>query len=125
MVLFFYPAALTRGCTKESCHFRDLRSEFDALGAQPVGVSADTVKKQKQFDERYRLGFLLLSDPDFSVARLYGTKRAVSFLRDRRTTFVIGTDQRILDIFHSELAFEAHAERALRVLKGSSDSRAD
>ena len=64
VVLFFYPAAMTYGCTKESCHFRDLKAEFAAVGAQPVGISADQVDKQRQFDEKESLGFPLLSDPD-------------------------------------------------------------
>ena len=64
VVLFFYPAAMTYGCTKESCHFRDMAGEFAAVGAQPVGISADAVEKQKQFDEKESLGFPLLSDPD-------------------------------------------------------------
>ncbi|HEY2213576.1 MAG TPA: peroxiredoxin, partial [Acidimicrobiales bacterium] len=64
VVLFFYPAAMTYGCTKESCHFRDLQAEFAAVGAQSVGISADSVDKQKQFDEKESLGFPLLSDAD-------------------------------------------------------------
>ena len=47
VVLFFYPAAMTRGCTQESCHFRDLAAEFAELGAQRVGISADSVEKQQ------------------------------------------------------------------------------
>ena len=61
LVLFFYPKAMTPGCTKESCHFRDLRSEFAELGAKIVGVSADPVDRQMEFDERNGLGFPLLS----------------------------------------------------------------
>ena len=79
-MLFFYPAAMTYGCTKESCHFRDLAAEFAAVGAQPVGISADTVDKQKQFDEKESLGFPLLSDPDRVVAAQLGAKRGASFL---------------------------------------------
>ncbi len=81
VVLFFYPAAMTYGCTKESCHFRDMAGEFAAVGAQPVGISADAVEKQKQFDEKESLGFPLLSDPDRAVAAQLGAKRGVSFLR--------------------------------------------
>ena len=80
-MLFFYPAAMTYGCTKESCHFRDMAGEFAAVGAQPVGISADGVEKQKQFDEKESLGFPLLSDPDREVAALFGVKRSVSFLQ--------------------------------------------
>src|SRR6187455_3787274 len=68
VVLFFYPAAMTYGCTKESCHFRDLKAEFEALGAQRVGISADTVDKQHQFADKHEFDFPLLSDPDREVA---------------------------------------------------------
>src|SRR5579875_2278372 len=74
VVLFFYPAAMTYGCTKESCHFRDLSAEFEALGAQRVGISRDDVSKQKQFDEGHTLGFPLLADTAREVAGAYGVK---------------------------------------------------
>src|SRR5579859_1376501 len=68
VVLFFYPAAMTRGCTAESCHFRDLGREFEELGAQRLGVSADEVDRQRRFSTMHRFDFPLLSDPDKSVA---------------------------------------------------------
>ena len=117
VVLFFYPAAMTYGCTKESCHFRDLKAEFAAVGAQPVGISADTVDKQKQFDEKESLGLPLLSDPDREVAAQLGVKRSVSFLKVKRTTFVIDTDRTVLDVIHSEVSMGAHADKALALLK--------
>lgn len=52
-MLFFYPAALTPGCTKESCHFRDLAAEFEAVGALRVGISADPVEKQRTFSDKH------------------------------------------------------------------------
>jgi peroxiredoxin Q/BCP len=118
VVLFFYPAAMTYGCTKESCHFRDLASEFAAVGAQPVGISADTVDKQKQFDEKESLGFPLLADPDFEVAALLGAKRGgPKWVPNKRITFVIGTDRTILDVIHSEVSMGSHADKALAALK--------
>ena len=117
VVLFFYPAAMTYGCTKESCHFRDMAGEFAAVGAQPVGISADTVDKQKQFDEKESLGFPLLSDPDREVAAQLGVKRGVSFLKVKRSTFVIDTDRTILDVIHSEVSMGSHADKALALLK--------
>jgi peroxiredoxin Q/BCP len=117
IVLFFYPAAMTYGCTKESCHFRDLKGEFATVGAQPVGISADQVEKQKQFDEKESLGLPLLSDPDRAVADQLGVKRAVSLLKVKRTTFVIDTDRTILDVIHSETSMNSHADKALAVLK--------
>jgi peroxiredoxin Q/BCP len=120
VVLFFYPAAMTYGCTKESCHFRDLSAEFAAVGAQPVGISADSVDKQKQFDEKESLGMPLLSDPDHAVAAQLGAKRGASFLPNKRMTFVIDTDRKILDVFHSEISMGSHADKALALLKAQS-----
>ena len=62
MVLFFYPAAMTGGCTKEACHFRDLAAEFEEAGAQRVGISTDPVAKQKQFADMHGFDYPLLSD---------------------------------------------------------------
>jgi peroxiredoxin Q/BCP len=117
VVLFFYPAAMTYGCTKESCHFRDLSAEFAAVGAQPVGISADPVEKQKRFDEKESLGMPLLSDSDRIVAAQLGAKRGPSFLPNKRMTFVIDTDRSILDVFHSEVSMGSHADKALALLK--------
>jgi peroxiredoxin Q/BCP len=117
VVLFFYPAAMTYGCTKESCHFRDMAGEFAAVGAQPVGISADGVDKQKQFDEKESLGFPLLSDSDRTVASQLGAKRGISFLPNKRVTYVIDTDRIILDVFHTEVSMGAHADKALALLK--------
>jgi peroxiredoxin Q/BCP len=117
VVLFFYPAAMTYGCTKESCHFRDLSAEFAAVGAQRIGISADPVVKQKQFDEKESLGFPLLSDVDRTVATQLGAKRGASFMPNKRITFVIDTDRTLLDVIHSEFSMGGHADRALDVLK--------
>jgi peroxiredoxin Q/BCP len=116
VVLFFYPKAMTTGCTKESCHFRDLGSEFEAVGAQRVGISADKVDRQARFDAKHGLGYPLLSDPDRTVARHFGVKRPGP-LMNKRATFVIGTDRRILGAFSSEMNMEAHADEALSVLR--------
>jgi thioredoxin-dependent peroxiredoxin len=117
VVLFFYPAAMTYGCTKESCHFRDLKAEFAAVGAQPVGISADPVEKQKQFDEKESLGMPLLSDTDRAVAAQLGVKRGSSLLKVKRHTFVIDTDRTLLDEIASEVSMNSHADKALALLK--------
>lgn len=116
VVLYFYPAAMTPGCTAEGCHFRDLKAEFAALGAQRVGVSADDVTKQKQFAEKYDFDFPLLSDGDRRVAEAYGVRRSFGPLPTKRATFVIGTEGRILDIIKSEVRMSVHADRALKSL---------
>ncbi|MHB8451124.1 MAG: peroxiredoxin, partial [Mycobacteriales bacterium] len=106
----------TYGCTRESCHFRDLAGEFATLGAQVVGISADEVPKQAQFRERHQLGFPLLSDPDKKVAGLFGVRRAGP-LPNKRATFVIGPDRRVLATVASEVNFARHADEALAALR--------
>ena len=116
VVLFFYPRAMTPGCTAESCHFRDLAGEFDALGARVLGVSADPVDRQQQFTERHGFTFPLLSDVDRRVAKDFGVKRPGP-LFNRRMTFVIGEGRRVLGAFHSEVNMEKHADEALSLLR--------
>ena len=115
VVLFFYPRAMTAGCTKESCHFRDLEAEFAAVGASRLGISADPIDRQRQFSEKHGFDFPLLSDPDRVVARMYGVKRPGP-LFNRRATFVIDTDGRLLAQVNSEINMATHADEALAVL---------
>ncbi len=116
VVLFFYPAAMSRGCTKESCHFRDLAAEFAAQGAQRVGISMDDAERQARFARTNALDYPLLTDVGGAVAALYGVKRGLDALRVKRTTFVIDTDRTVLEVVASELAMQVHADRALRAL---------
>jgi peroxiredoxin Q/BCP len=115
--LFFYPAAMTTGCTKESCQFRDLASEFKALGAQRIGISMDSVEKQAEFTQKNQLDYPLLADVGGNVAKQFGVKRSLEFLKVKRSTFVISRDRKIVDIINSEINMNAHAERALDALK--------
>jgi thioredoxin-dependent peroxiredoxin len=117
VVLFFYPAAMTKGCTKESCHFRDLASEFAALGSQRLGISMDSVQKQAEFTSKNDLDYPLLADVDGAVAKLYGVKRSLDLLKVKRTTFVIGQDRRIVEVINSEVSMNAHADRSLGALR--------
>jgi peroxiredoxin Q/BCP len=73
LLVYFYPEADTPGCTTQSCDLRDHRSEFSSLGVDVVGVSPDEPDKQLAFDEKYGLGFPLLSDPDHAVSTAWGT----------------------------------------------------
>jgi peroxiredoxin Q/BCP len=117
VALFFYPAAMTSGCTKESCHFRDLGSEFVAIGAQRIGISMDSVERQAQFTQKNQLDYPLLADVGGHVAKEYGVKRSLDLLKVKRTTFVIATDGRIVDIIDSQINMNVHAERALEALR--------
>ncbi|KUI11995.1 peroxiredoxin [Mycobacterium sp. GA-1285] len=119
IVLFFYPAAMTPGCTKEACHFRDLAAEFADVGASRVGISTDAVDKQAKFADKERFDYPLLSDADGAVATQFGVKRGLlgKFMPVKRTTFVIDTDSTILAVIASEISMDSHADKALEVLR--------
>jgi peroxiredoxin Q/BCP len=121
VVLFFYPAAMTTGCTKEACHFRDLAAEFKAAGVQRVGISMDSVEKQKQFADKHTFDYPLLSDADGDVAEIFGVRRGKlgSSLGAgvKRWTFAIGPDRKIVKAIHSELNMDLHADEALAALR--------
>ncbi len=117
VVLFFYPAAMTYGCTKESCHFRDLKADFDAVRATRVGISADPVDKQLQFAEKHGFDYPLLSDVDRTVAEAFGVKRRSNLLKVKRSTFVIDTDSTLLAELHSEVSMHSHADKAVEILR--------
>jgi peroxiredoxin Q/BCP len=124
VVLFFYPAAMTPGCTKEACHFRDLASEFAAVGASRVGISADPVAKQAKFADQENFDYPLLSDTDGTVAAAFGVKRGLlsKLLPVKRTTFVIDTDGSVLDVIASEFSMDTHADKALETLRARSSA---
>ena len=100
LIIYFYPAAMTPGCTREACDFRDSRKDLSDAGFAVLGISPDSPAKLAKFRERDGLTFPLLSDPDLSVHRAYGAygekmlygKKSVGVIR---STFVVGPDGRI------------------------------
>jgi peroxiredoxin Q/BCP len=97
VIIYFYPAAMTPGCTKEACDFRDSRQDLSDAGFAVLGISPDSPAKLAKFAEREGLTFPLLSDPDKTVLRAYGAygekmlygKKSVGVIR---STFVVGAD---------------------------------
>ncbi len=120
VVLYFYPAAMTPGCTTEACDFRDSLSSLQAAGVTVVGVSRDTPAKLREFRERDGLTFTLLSDPDHSVHNAYGAwgekmnygKTIEGVLR---STFVIAPDGRIEHALYNVKA-TGHVARVRKLL---------
>lgn len=118
VVRFFYPLASSGGCTQECCHVRDLATEFAAVGARRVGISADSVEKQRTFSTTNSFDYPLLSDPDGAVAAQFGAKRSwLPALPVKRKTFVIDTDRTVLGVIGSEMKFDRHADDALALLR--------
>ena len=73
LVIYFYPKDNTPGCTKESCKFRDIYSQFNSLNCDVVGISADNNDSHKQFTKDFNLNFDLLSDTDYKISKEFGT----------------------------------------------------
>ena len=116
VVLYFYPKDETPGCTREACTFRDSYELFTDLGAEVIGVSADTVESHKAFAEHHNLPFTLLSDLDNTVRKLYGATSTLSFIPGR-VTFIIDKKGVVRHVFSSQLQPEKHIEEAKEVLK--------
>lgn len=124
VVLFFYPGAMTYGCTREACHFRDVGADYAAAGVQRLGISRDKVQKQKEFAELHSFDYPLLSDADGAVAAMFGVQRggvlAKLGMPVKRTTFAIGSDRRVAAVIQSETNMQTHADQALKALATSS-----
>lgn len=117
LVLYFYPKDETPGCVKEACTFRDQYERFVELGAEVIGVSADSTASHQRFAERRGLPFQLLSDPDNRVRNLYGVESGLFGLLPGRETFVIDKEGIIRFHFRSQFQIDAHIEEALKVVK--------
>jgi peroxiredoxin Q/BCP len=123
VVLFFYPRADTPGCTIEACEFRDTYTKMQKTGAVLLGISPDTPKAQKKFEEKFHLPFTLLADAEKKACNAYGVIKEKNMYGKKvmgvaRTTFVIGPDGRIVHIFE-KVKPEGHSEQVLEYLKGA------
>lgn len=113
VVLYFYPQDDTPGCTREACDFRDQWPAMQAAGAILLSVSADAPESHRQFQQKYQLPFVLLSDTDGTVARQYGVWSDAGYAR--RATFVIGPDGALRRIF-PKVQVDGHVAAVLNAL---------
>lgn len=116
IILFFYPKDDTPGCIAESCAFRDSYTVFQGMGAEVIGISADTSASHRQFATRYQLPFTLLSDVGDQVRDLYGVPSTLLIIPGR-VTYVIDLQGIVRHVFDSQLDFNAHVRESLSVLK--------
>jgi len=120
VIVYFYPAAMTPGCTKEACDFRDRMGDLSSSGTAVLGISPDKPEKLARFRDREGLTFPLLSDPDHAVQQAYGVygekmmygKKSVGVIR---STFVIDPDGKVAQALYGVKA-TGHVERLLRDL---------
>jgi peroxiredoxin Q/BCP len=116
IVLYFYPRDFSLGCTAEACAFRDSYEVFKEAGAEVVGVSSQSVDSHKRFASTNTLPFILLSDEDGKVRKLYGASSAFG-LMPGRVTYVIDKKGIVRHVFSSQLNPTKHIEEALRIIK--------
>ncbi len=122
VVLFFYPKALTPGCTTEACGFRDAYAELQDLGAEVLGLSHDPIPKLQKFREKNGLTFPLLSDVEHEATTAYGVYGLKKFMgREymgiKRTTFLIDPEGRIAKVW-KQVRVKDHVDEVLSELKG-------
>lgn len=123
IVLYFYPRADTPGCTIEACEFRDSYSKIQKTGAVLLGISPDTSKAQKKFEEKFGLPFPLLADADKEIAHAFDVMQEKNMYGKKvmgvaRTTFVIGPDGKIKHVFR-KVKPEGHSAEVLEYLKSA------
>lgn len=121
VVLYFYPKAMTPGCTVQACGIRDSKKNFDKLNTIVLGVSPDDQKKLLKFIEKEKLNFDLLSDPDHAIAEIYGVWELKKFMGKEymgivRTTFIIGKDGKLKCILN-DFTTKTHHEDVLAYIK--------
>ena len=115
LVIYFYPKDDTPGCTVQACSFRDHYQEFKDLGAEVIGISSDSVQSHVRFKSRFNLPFILLSDNDKKLRKLFGVENNFLILPGRET-FVVDGNGAILMVFNS-MSAKIHITKALEILK--------
>lgn len=116
VVLYFYPKDNTPGCTAQACSFRDQYEDFLDLGAEVIGISSDGLASHQKFTAQYKLPFLLLSDTDKKIRKLFGVPTAFFGLLPGRVTYVIDAKGVVQMVFNSMLAGQ-HIPKALEAIK--------
>ena len=109
LILYFYPADFTPGCTKEACTIRDLHEDLVGVGLQVAGVSPQDTDSHARFREQHELPFVLLSDPDKLAIKKYGVDGPLG-IGVRRATFLIDQDGKIEDAVLADILIGRHEE---------------
>mgnify|MGYP003609863912 FL=1 len=116
VVFYFYPKDNTPGCTAQACSFRDQYEDFKDLGAEVVGISSDSIASHEKFVQQYQLPFILLSDNDKKIRKLFGVKPDLLGLIPGRVTYVVDKNGIIQFVFDSMNATN-HIPKALETIK--------
>lgn len=109
LILYFYPADFTPGCTREACSIRDIHNDIQAVGLTVAGVSPQDRDSHRKFRDKYDLPFTLLSDPDKDVIGMYDVDGMFG-VGVRRATFLISQDRKIQDAVLADVRISRHKE---------------
>ncbi len=117
LVIYFYPKDDSPGCTKEACYFRDQYEVFNQAGAMIIGISGQSVESHRNFAEKYRLSYTLLSDNGNKVRKMFGVPSGLFGAIPGRVTYVVDKAGKVMYIFNSQSQPTKHVDEALRILK--------
>jgi peroxiredoxin Q/BCP len=109
IVLYFYPADFTPGCTRQACVLRDMHTEIESAGLRVVGVSPQSPESHAKFKAKYQLPFVLLSDEQKTVIKMYGVNGPLG-LGVRRATYLIDASRRVRDVVLADFKIGRHSE---------------
>ena len=117
LVIYFYPKDETPGCTKEACSFRDQFEVFKEADALIIGISGQSVESHKDFAEKHRLSFTLLSDEGDKIRKQFGVPTNLLGLLPGRVTYIADKTGKVIYVFNSQTQAARHVDEALRILK--------
>lgn len=118
LVIYFYPEDDSPGCTKEACSFRDQFEVFKDADAVVIGISGQSVESHKEFAEKHRLNFTLLSDEGDKLRKQFGVPANLLGIIPGRVTYIADKTGKVVYIFNSQLQTTRHVDEALRIIKG-------
>ena len=108
-VLYFYPADFTRGCTRQACALRDMHGEIARSGLTVIGISPQNPQTHAKFKAQYQLPFVLLSDEQKTVIKMYGVNGPLG-IGVRRATYLVDTSRRIRDAILADFKIARHTD---------------
>ncbi|KAK7291779.1 hypothetical protein RIF29_07193 [Crotalaria pallida] len=117
VVVYFYPADETPGCTKQACAFRDSYEKFKKAGAEVVGISGDDSSSHKAFAKKYRLPFTLLSDEGNKVRKEWGVPSDLFGTLPGRETYVLDKNGVVQLVYNNQFQPEKHIGETLKLLQ--------
>lgn len=116
LVIYFYPKDDTPGCTKQACFLRDQYEDFKTIGAEVIGISGDSVPAHRKFASKYDLPYILLSDSDKSLRKLFGVKANLLGILPGRVTYVVDKNG-IIQMVFNDMNASNHLEKTVEKVK--------